>query len=161
MKAVIRGNEKAVIRVFINKGTGWQYKVKPEESSGMTAAKIVDYINTGKGDDKTESFVLDLEGQLAQKTIEQLIFDTHQMEEILAEILESTDDKDAKEEIMFLQDLYDSKYPLTQDTDTNAIPSEERKNFNDMTTYHEVLIAYTVSGLIKIGKLNFSAKLEK
>lgn len=161
MKAVIRGNEKAVIRVFINKGTGWQYKVKPEESSGMTAAKIVDYINTGKGDDKTESFVLDLEGQLAHKTIEQLIFDTHQMEDILAEILESTDDKDAKEEIMFLQDLYDSKYPLTQNADADAIAPEERKNFHDMSTYREVLVAYTVSGLIKIGMLNFTAKLEK
>ena len=108
MKAVIRGNEKAVIKVHVGKKISWQYKATPEAGSPVTAAKIVEFINTLNGDAQTEEWVVELQAQLAGKTIEQLIFDTHQMEEILAEILESTDDKDTKEEIMFLQDLYAS-----------------------------------------------------
>ena len=161
MKAVIRGNEKAVIKVHVGKKISWQYKATPETASPVTAAKIVEFINTLNGDAQTEEWVVELQAQLAGKTIEQLIFDTHQMEEIFKEILESTDDKDAKEEIMFLEDLYASKYPLTQNAETNVIAPDERKNFHDMATYREVLVAYTVSGLIKIGKLNFTAKLEK
>ena len=82
-------------------------------------------------------------------------------EEILAEILESTDDKDAKEEIMFLQDLYASKYPLTQDPKTNEITPEDRERFDGMTTYAQVLSAYIVSGLSKCGLLTFTAELQK
>ena len=103
MKAVIRGNEKAVIKVHVGKIISWQYKATPETGSPVTAAKIVEFINTLNGDAQTEKWVVELQAQLAGKTIEQLIFDTHQMEEILAEILESTDDKDTKEEIMFLR----------------------------------------------------------
>ena len=161
MKAVIRGNEKAVIKVHVGKKISWQYKAAPEAGSPVTAAKIVEFINTLNGDAQTEEWVVELQAQLAGKTIEQLIFDTHQMEEILAEILESTDDKDAKEEIMFLQDLYASKYPLTQDPKTNEITPEERERFDGMTTYAQVLSAYIVSGLSKCGLLTFTAELQK
>ena len=42
MKAVIRGNEKAVIKVHVGKKISWQYKATPETGSPVTAAKIVD-----------------------------------------------------------------------------------------------------------------------
>ena len=142
MKAVIRGNEKAVIKVHVGKKISWQYKATPETGSPVTAAKIVEFINTLNGDAQTEKWVVELQAQLAGKTIEQLIFDTHQMEEILA-------------------DLYASKYPLTQDPKTNEIAPEDRERFDGMTTYAQVLSAYIVSGLLKCGLLTFTAELQK
>ncbi len=161
MKAIIRGNEKVVIRVFINKGEGWQYIARPEDPNKISAAQIVDYVNTGKGNKDVEELVLSLQGELAHKTIHQLLFDTHQMEKILADIFKETEDEAVKEEIRFLEDLYASKYPLTQNPDTDKITPEDKEKFDGMEKYSEVLVAYIVSGLIKTGLLNFTAKLKK
>ena len=57
MKAKIRGNEKAVIKVHVGEKISWQYKATPEAGSPVTAAKIVEFINTMNGDEKTEKWL--------------------------------------------------------------------------------------------------------
>lgn len=161
MKARIHENEKVVIKVWINQKHYWQYTVRPEDPNKISASQMVDFINNYEGNEQTEKFVVELESHLAGETIEQFIFIDHSMADMLAEALEDAENEEVKQELMFLQDLYDSKFPLTQDPKTNIIATEDKEKFDGMETYSQVLVAYIVRGLLETDLLKFTAELKK
>lgn len=161
MKASIRGNEKVVIKVWINKKHYWQYTARPEDPNVLSPAKMADYINDVDESEEHDEFITSLKGELALKSVEQFIFVDHSMDKMLAEALEDAEDEEVRQEVMFLQDLYDSKFPLTQNEKTDIIPPELRKDFHDMGRYSHVLPGYITEGLLRVGLLTFSAELKK